>query len=96
MSGMTSTAYTNGATYALVKLGMLPAPKGPDISKIEARQVAEKLKVPNKYPTESFREGVETELEHTKDPYFAGKISLDHLKESPRYYTELKKMEAKL
>jgi hypothetical protein len=93
---MISLAYVNGARAALNKLGMLPAPKGPDISKSEARQVAQKLKVPSRYPTESFREGVETELEHTKDPYFAGKISLDHLKESPRYYTELKKMEAKL
>lgn len=93
---MTTSVYARGAQQALIKLGMLPAPKGPDISKIEAEQVANKLKVPRKYPIESFREGVETELEHTKDPYFAGKISLDHLKESPRYYTELKKMEAKL
>lgn len=94
---MSTPAYTQGAQLALLKLGMVTAPKGPTIDDTEAQQVAQKLKVsPKKYNMESFREGIETELEHTKDPYFAGKISLDHLNESPRYYKELKKMEAKL
>lgn len=89
-------AYKQGATQALAKLGLLPPPEGPRISNVEAQQVANTLRVPRKYPIEAFREGVETELEHTKDPYLAGKISLDHLNESPKYYKELKKMEARL
>ena len=33
--------------------------------------------------------GVEVELEHTKDTEVAAKIAMDHLRENPKYYTEL-------
>lgn len=34
--------------------------------------------------------GIKVEMEHTKDPKVAEKIALDHLKENPCYYSELK------
>lgn len=37
--------------------------------------------------------GIEIEKEHTDDIQLAKKISKDHLKEFPKYYTRLKKME---
>lgn len=38
--------------------------------------------------------GIETEKEHTKSELIAKLIAKDHLKEDPKYYTKLKKMEA--
>ena len=37
--------------------------------------------------------GAEVELEHTDDKEEAKKITMDHLREIPDYYTRLKKME---
>ena len=34
--------------------------------------------------------GIKVEFEHTKDPKKAEKIAMDHLKENPSYYSELK------
>ena len=39
------------------------------------------------------RRGTKHELEHTTDRAIARKIAMDHLKEDPRYYTHLTKME---
>jgi hypothetical protein len=39
------------------------------------------------------RRGTEHELEHTTDRAIARKIAMDHLKEDPKYYTHLAKME---
>ena len=39
------------------------------------------------------KKGREVEMEHTKNKLEAEKIALDHLKEDPRYYTKLEKME---
>jgi hypothetical protein len=94
---MSTPAYAQGAQLALLKLGMFHEPEVPAVTTPEAKRVGEKLHVDfKKYPLEGFREGIHSEFEHTKDPVQAGKISLDHLKESPRYYTELKKMEDRL
>lgn len=38
--------------------------------------------------------GTEVEFEHTKDREAAKEIAKDHLREHPKYYTYLKKMEA--
>ena len=40
--------------------------------------------------------GTLVEMEHTNSKKVARKIALDHLKEHPRYYIELRKMEKKL
>lgn len=42
------------------------------------------------------KRGAEVELEHTDDLEIAKAIAKAHLKESPNYYIELKKMEKKL
>jgi hypothetical protein len=42
------------------------------------------------------RMGTRHELEHTSDPKKAKKIALDHLKEAPKYYTYLNKMESQM
>jgi hypothetical protein len=42
---------------------------------------------------EQLRQGILIEMEHTKDPNVAKKITLDHLAEIPDYYTRLAKME---
>jgi hypothetical protein len=39
--------------------------------------------------------GIETEMEHTEDPAVAEAIAMDHLYESPVYYTKLQAMETK-
>jgi len=40
--------------------------------------------------------GIIIEKEHTNDPDLAKKIAIDHLKESPKYYTFLKEIEDKM
>lgn len=40
--------------------------------------------------------GTKIEMEHTTNKNIAKKIALDHLREYPRYYIELRKMENKL
>jgi hypothetical protein len=47
-------------------------------------------------PDAEWRRGIEVELEHTRDRDLARCIAAAHLKESPRYYTELTKMERRL
>jgi len=39
------------------------------------------------------KKGLETEMEHTSDPFTAMEIALDHLAEMPNYYRKLSKME---
>lgn len=39
--------------------------------------------------------GMKVEMEHTKDKNTAKEIAMDHLYEDPKYYTKLKKIEAK-
>jgi hypothetical protein len=39
------------------------------------------------------KKGTEVEMEHTDDKEIAEKIATDHLKEDPRYYIFLEKME---
>ncbi len=49
-----------------------------------------------KISASQIRMGTQHEMEHTKNPKFAKKIALDHLKEYPNYYTALNKMEKTL
>lgn len=45
------------------------------------------------FDTQQLKNGIETELEHTKDPSVAKEIAKDHLSEDPNYYKKLKKIE---
>ena len=72
------------------------------------KEVGERLKIDfDKIPFNEFLKGVEVEMEHKdlaptkdltgkRDVEFFAKIALVHLKESPKYYVELNKMEKKL
>lgn len=46
------------------------------------------------FDPEQLRMGIEIEKEHTKSTLIAKLIAKDHLKEDPKYYTKLRKMEA--
>ena len=48
------------------------------------------------FSRKSLKAGVKVEREHTRNPAIAREIAKDHLKESPRYYRALKKMESGL
>lgn len=52
---------------------------------------------PGDFNQRQLRAGVKVEgEEHTRDPRIAKEIAMDHLKESPTYYTSLKRMEARM
>jgi hypothetical protein len=48
---------------------------------------------PADFPDKALKKGIAVEREHTKDPSVAKEIAMDHLKEDPKYYTKLEKME---
>lgn len=50
----------------------------------------------NKYETKELKYGIGVEMEHTINKALAKNIAKIHLDESPDYYRELRKMEAKL
>lgn len=54
--------------------------------------LADKSK-PEDFDPKQLAMGIKVELEHTNDPKLAREIAMDHLKEDPRYYTKLKKIE---
>jgi len=81
-----------------------------DFSTNEAKGIASKLGSKlSKKGLDQFRKGLKVELEHGKeatkeginanitndDPIKTGKIALAHIKEYPRYYNGLEKMEEK-
>jgi hypothetical protein len=47
------------------------------------------------FDKESIEEGMKVEREHTIHKSVQKRIAKDHLKEDPKYYLKLKKMEAK-
>lgn len=51
----------------------------------------EKTPEPNK---NALKEGVEVEMEHTKNPEVAKEIARDHIQEDKKYYKKLKIMES--
>ena len=48
----------------------------------------------SEFDSDQLKLGIETEKEHTKSELIAKLIAKDHLKEDPKYYTKLKKMES--
>lgn len=54
----------------------------------DAQKTYEELKI-------QLKKGISVEMEHTKDKGKAREIAMDHLYEDPKYYTKLKKVEAK-
>lgn len=56
-------------------------------------QIAQKHKVPVEQIMRQLKMGIKTEQEHTSNIEVAKEIALDHLKEDPKYYSKLHKME---
>jgi hypothetical protein len=56
-------------------------------------EIAKKHKTTAKHIKDQLKIGIEVEMEHTDDPKVALSICMDHLVESPDYYTKLKEME---
>lgn len=50
----------------------------------------------NSFPQDVIEQGITVELEHTQDRGIAKKIAIDHLRENPKYYEYLEKMEAQM
>ena len=53
-------------------------------------------KKPSDFDSDALEKGIEVELEHTDDKDLAKEITMDHLKEHPKYYDALPKMEKEL
>ncbi len=56
--------------------------------------IAQKHKVDSSEIEQQLQEGIKVEMEHTNDEKIAREIAMDHLEESPVYYTKLKEMES--
>lgn len=69
--------------------------KGGLADKMSLGDIANKHKVDINVLTKQFLQGVRVEMEHTDDKNKASEIAMDHLYEDPKYYTKLKKIEAK-
>jgi len=65
------------------------------VETLTPQELAELHEVPITQINHELSIGIQTEQEHTKDLKIAREIALDHLLESPKYYTELRKMEKK-
>lgn len=67
--------------------------KGGKADNMSIEDIAKKHKVSIEKIKAQIIMGIKIEMEHTNDPKKAIEISMDHLTESPEYYTKLKKME---
>jgi hypothetical protein len=61
---------------------------------VNLENLAEKHKVSIEQIKAEYKKGLEVEKEHTEDPEIASQIAIDHLTESPEYYSKLSEMEA--
>lgn len=57
------------------------------------KDIAKKHKVSEEHIQSQLKMGIDVEMEHTKDKKKAKEIAMDHLMESPDYYTKLAEME---
>lgn len=67
--------------------------KGGKADNMSIEDIAKKHKVSIEKIKAQIIMGIKIEMEHTNDPKKAIEISMDHLTESPEYYTKLKEME---
>ncbi len=49
---------------------------------------------PSEFDPQELKMGIEHEMEHTDDPDLAEQIAIDHLAETPDYYTRLSAIES--
>ena len=67
--------------------------KGGLADKLTLEDIAKKHKVSIEDLKKELAKGIEVESEHTSDKNIAKEIAMDHLAESPTYYTDLAKIE---
>ena len=67
--------------------------KGGLADKMSVEDIAKKHGVEVSHIKSQIKMGLRVELEHTNDPRKALEIAMDHMVESPDYYTKLKEME---
>lgn len=67
--------------------------KGGLADKMSAEDIAKKHGVEVNHIKSQIKMGLKVEMEHTNDPRKALEIAMDHMVESPDYYTKLKEME---
>lgn len=67
----------------------------PEVKTLSAKEIADHHGVSIDSINKQLKIGINVEHEHTKDKKASREIALDHLKEDPKYYDKLKKMEAK-
>lgn len=78
---------------------VLTKPKSPNqikgglADKMSVEDIAKKHGVEVSHIKSQIKMGLRVELEHTNDPRKALEIAMDHMVESPDYYTKLKEME---
>lgn len=65
----------------------------PSVKTLEPKELAKQHDVPLKDIEAQVKKGTEHEKEHTKDAKTAREIALDHIKEDPKYYDNLEKIE---
>lgn len=68
--------------------------KGGKADNKSIKDIAESHNVEVAKIKEQLQMGIKVEMEHTDDPKQAIEIAMDHLTESPEYYTKLAKMES--
>lgn len=68
--------------------------KGLDVKTFTPAEIAQKHGVSVAEIDKQLAMGIKVEKEHTSDDKIAREIALDHLRELPDYYTQLKKTEA--
>lgn len=69
--------------------------KGGLSDKMSLTDISKKHKISLENLKDQLKKGQKVEKEHTKDSLKAKEIAMDHLSEDPKYYTKLKKIEAK-
>jgi len=67
--------------------------KGGLADKLSVEDIAKKHNVEVNHIKSQLKMGLKVEMEHTNDPKIALEIAMDHMVESPDYYTKLKEME---
>ena len=67
--------------------------KGGKADHLSISDIANKHQVDIKVIKDQLSMGIKVEMEHTDDPNKAIEIAMDHLIESPEYYTKLQEME---
>lgn len=74
-----------------MKLFELKDEEFPEVKTLSPLEIAKKHKVSMDAVTKELKIGIKHEMEHTKDKKVSKEIALDHMKEDPKYYSNMEK-----